>query len=119
MSVAVPIRRRAAKATAETSRRLGRVARCAPAEAGTEVTVTGVSGTLHHLHVQGHADEQAARRVQASFHRISWARLHLHDDGPRGSVDGVRHRLPVSVPVPVDAVLALAAGGVPTLVVCD
>jgi hypothetical protein len=120
MSVAVPIRGGAAKATAAAAargRRLGRVARCTATADGTELAVVHTDGRTVAVHLAHRVDEPAARRVATSFRRISWASLELHDDGPRGTVHGLRHRLPVTVPVPVDVVLSLSLQGVPTVVV--
>jgi hypothetical protein len=120
MSVAVPIRGGATKATsaaADRSRRLGRIARCTPDGGGTAVSVLSAAGHVVSVHLAVVPDALAGRRIAGSFRRVSWACIELHDDGPRASVNGLRHRLPVTVPVPVDAALALAQDGVPTVVV--
>lgn len=98
-------------------RRLGLVARCAPGDAGTLVSVLDGAGGGCELALADLPDRQAASRLLSSFRRLAWARLELGPDGPRGSVNGVRHRLPVTLEVSVSAVLALAGRGVPTLVV--
>lgn len=97
---------------------LGRVAGCTPATAGTtELTLCDAEGAHRSLVVAGRPDDAAGRRVAASFRRVSWARLEVGEAGARATVSGVRHRLPATVGVPVDAVLGLAERGVPTLVV--
>jgi hypothetical protein len=116
MSVTVPIRGGAATASG-ASRRLGRVARCTDVDGGTSVSVVHGDGSVLSIHLAEVVDEQAGQLVSAGFRRMSWASIQLHQDGPRASVHGVRHRLPTTSPAPVDAVLALARRGVPTVVV--
>ncbi|OWY58736.1 hypothetical protein B7486_78365, partial [cyanobacterium TDX16] len=114
------IRGGAAKATAAAAsrgRRLGRVSGCTATADGTEVSVAHTDGRTVLVHLAERVDDPAARRVAASFRRISWASLELHDDGPRATVHGLRHRLPVTVRVPVDVVLSLSRMGVPIVVV--
>lgn len=60
---------------------------------------------------------QAGDHIARSFRHISWVRFELSATGTRAEVHGVRHRLPVTVPASVDAALALAAAGVPAVVV--
>jgi hypothetical protein len=102
-----------------TSRRLGVLARCEVVSDGSTVTVLDGDGSGLEVHLAHHADHTAGRRLIGTFRRIAWARLDLAPDGPRGQVHGLRHRLPVTVDVPVDTVLALASAGVPTVVVAS
>jgi hypothetical protein len=117
MSITTPLRRGSATDTSGTSRRLGLVARCRSTERGTSLAVVDGAGAGREIELHESIDARAGRELAACFRRLSWARLELTATGPRGSVNGVRHRLPVTVPVPVDAVLGLAQRGVPTLVV--
>jgi hypothetical protein len=48
--------------------------------------------------------------------RVSWVRIVLDDHGAHCEVHGVGHRLPSVRRVSLDTALALAAGGVPTVV---
>ena len=117
MSIATPLRRGSATATSRASRRLGLVARCRTTERGTSLAVVDGAGAGCEIQLHEAVDARAGRELAASFRRLSWARLELTATGPRSSVSGIRHRLPVTVDVPVDAVLGLAQRGVPTLVV--
>jgi hypothetical protein len=60
---------------------------------------------------------QAGDHITRSFRHISWIRFELSASGTRAEVHGVRHRLPVTVPASLEAALALAASGIPTVVV--
>lgn len=48
--------------------------------------------------------------------RVSWVRILVDDHGPHCEVHGVGHRLPNAHRVSLETALALAAGGVPTVV---
>jgi len=95
------------------------LARCEVVAHGSTVTVLDGEGSGIEVHLPLHANHAAGRRLIGTFRRVAWARLDLAPDGPRGQVHGLRHRLPVSVDVPVDTVLALASAGVPTVVVAS
>lgn len=60
------------------------------------------------------ADFARGRLVARSFRRIGHVELVDGPDGLRARLHGIRHRLPVSTPVPLAAALAIAAGGVAT-----
>jgi hypothetical protein len=112
MSIAEPL-----PAGLRTSRRRGVLARCDVGADGSTITVLDGNRSGLEVHLAHHADHAAGRRLIGTFRRIAWARLELAPDGPRGEVHGLRHRLPVTVDVPVGTVLALASAGVPTVVV--
>jgi hypothetical protein len=66
--------------------------------------------------VPGHPDPVAAAHVKLAFRRLAWQKIDLTDGTPHCEVRGLRYRLPGSRPVSVGAALALAAGGLPTVV---
>ncbi len=48
--------------------------------------------------------------------RMGWVRIEIQADGPRCTVFGVSHRLPVERSVPLGIALALWRSGVPTVI---
>lgn len=53
---------------------------------------------------------------ETGMRRVSWVRIVVDDHGAHCEVHGVGHRLPNAHPVSLETALALAAGGVPTVV---
>ena len=94
----------------------GVVQRLEPVADGIALAFDDGAGATRRLVVADAPDTRAARLATAGMRRIDWARI---DHGPLGttaSVAGTANRLPVRRRLPVAAALALAAGGVPTLV---
>ena len=58
----------------------------------------------------------ATSTPDTGMRRVSWVRIVVDDHGAHCEVHGVGHRLPNAHRVSLETALALAAGGVPTVV---
>ena len=61
-------------------------------------------------------DAAGARHVSAAYRRLTWQQIDIAGDVVDCRLRGVRHRLPADRPVSLGTALALAAGGLPTVV---
>jgi hypothetical protein len=83
---------------------------------GTNVAVRAADGTVVDVALPGWPDRQSADHVAAGYRRLVWQRIDLHRGAATCHVRGVRHRLPAERPISLEAALALAERGLPTLV---
>lgn len=59
-------------------------------------------------------DETGSRRI--GLRRVDWIRVLLGTDGPRAEAVGIRHRMPVAVPITLAAATRIVADGAPLVV---
>ncbi|MGH9182298.1 MAG: hypothetical protein ACRDZ9_00465 [Acidimicrobiales bacterium] len=84
---------------------------------GTSTVVLGLlGGGTAEVAVEAVPDRARARLALAAVDRPAWVRVDLDGRQARCRLHGTRHRRPGTWVVPLDVALALAAGGIPTVV---
>ncbi len=64
---------------------------------------------------QRHVEHEPRGRT-VGLRRVDWIRVLLGADGPRAEAVGIRHRVPVTVPITLAAATRIVAGGAPLVV---
>ena len=85
----------------------------------TEVAVRTSQGDVITVELPTVPDPVGARHVSAGYRRLTWQQIDVSGDAVDCRLRGVRHRLPADRPVSLGTALALAAGGLPTVIHVD